>query len=315
MSTTSLTLGDLTDEALDHVYRAVERPRPVTVGSNSLTSSSGDTTLTLASGSDDVHETAILEFGSELVLVTAKSEDATPVFTVSRGYLGTTVAEHVAAEVGLLNPSWPRYTVARAIRQGLAPLATWLPRMDSAVYNRSETEAWVALPANTIDVTKVSLTQRPGWVDSNFYDWQEVPGWQFEAHVPAAVESTGKLVRVPHWLSDADDLIVVRQVPYEWLDSEGVVTSSPDESATVAVPATATDIPALYAACRLLAGREMSRVEIETISEAHYEGSFRSGANVRLIQAMWQDFYRRVDEARRNLRIPKTRPYRPMPRR
>ena len=93
MSTTvSLTRSDLIDEALAILYRSSERPRPVAVGSDALADAS-DTQLTLAAGDDDlVYVTSVLENGQELMLVTGKSTDATPVYTVSRSYAGTTAS-------------------------------------------------------------------------------------------------------------------------------------------------------------------------------------------------------------------------------
>jgi hypothetical protein len=307
MTVTNTSLGALVDETLDHIYRAVERPRVLVVGANSLSSSSSDRQFTLEAGADLVHPTALVEIDSELLLVSSKTDDADPVFTCSRGYLGTTVAAHTTGTPGLLNPSWPRYTVARAVRQALGPLSTWVPNVTSDLRHRNDIEAWVEVPDDTLDVLDVSALV-------GGTRWQPVPGWTFEPHAPEFYAGTGKVVRLPRSVPAQAELVVRRHVPYQWRDTDDQVTADPAEDATVGLPSVGADLPALYAACRLLSGREMARLEIDKAEEAHNEISMRQGANHRLVQLMWQDFYRRLDEVRRTVRWPRPRPYRQMPR-
>ena len=86
-TTTTVTLGGLIDDTLEMLYRTSERPFQVTVGSSALDSPT-DTTLTVDDASR-VQATDVLEIGDELMLITAKSDDSTPVLTVSRGYAGS----------------------------------------------------------------------------------------------------------------------------------------------------------------------------------------------------------------------------------
>src|SRR5690554_6143907 len=102
-----LTMSEVIDEALDRLYVVTKRPRRVKLGANALSADPNDRTFTLEEGSDLVGNTTVLEFGSELVLVTNKSDDSTPVYTCDRGYEGTTVAAHNTADDGLVNPIYP----------------------------------------------------------------------------------------------------------------------------------------------------------------------------------------------------------------
>src|SRR4051812_10537441 len=104
-------MSDLIDEALDYVHGYSERPAELVLASPGLASGL-TSTLTLDLGSASV--TDVLEFGQELMLVTGKTADATPTYTVARGYLGTTAVAVATTTVGGLNPLYPRYLVQRA---------------------------------------------------------------------------------------------------------------------------------------------------------------------------------------------------------
>src|SRR5438552_1307049 len=117
-SNTSLALQTIIEEALQILYRPLERPLVLTMGSNPL-SLPADNSCTLAAG-DDTNTAVgdVWEYGQELMLVTAKTSDTTPVFTLIRGYIGSIPAGLVPTGFTLnLNPQWPRRVVARnAIR-------------------------------------------------------------------------------------------------------------------------------------------------------------------------------------------------------
>ena len=127
-TTSSVTLGDLVEDCLSQLYRETERPAAVVLNSG-LNASQTSVTLSDATG---VAPTSVLEFGSELMLVTAKTTDPTPVLTVIRGYAGSTAASHDSGTVGNLNPYWARHRVISTIQRAFdGPLNTYLPYITS----------------------------------------------------------------------------------------------------------------------------------------------------------------------------------------
>jgi len=292
------------DETLALLYQVSERPRPVTVGSTALTSGS-DTSLTLASGDEDyVQVTSVLEGGQELLLVTGKSTDATPVFTVSRGYAGSTAAAtgHATSDTLQLDPAHPRHEIDRAIRRCLkGPFNVYLPNITNGAFTRVTDRQYFEMPATTMFVNSVRF------FSSTTGKVIDVAGWQFEQDLPTSVSSTTKLLRLPSNVGNSDSMIVVYQTPYSF-------TGSGDESDTISVPVGAEDLPSLWAAAYLAFGREISRIELDRVEEAHQDQQMRGGGNIRQIREMWAQFYRLVDEVRRNHHVPRHRPYRKMAR-
>lgn len=289
MNTVSLTMSDLIDETLDNLWRIGERPAPVVLGSNALTASSSDATFTLASSTswNRVQETSVVEFGQELVLVTDKTDDATPVFTCIRGYEGTTVAAHAEDDVGTLNPSFPRHRIQRRIQQSIRRLDAFIPLTASSTFSVTTDTQRVIMPATTVDVLRVAV------VAEETGRWWDIDGWKFVDDVPTTLVSTGKLLSTPRFISNDDTLYVVYQKLHEWSDA------TPDEESTISVLVGAENLPASYASAYLMARREVGRLELDRSEEWHQQEVLRGGSNVGLIRDLWAQFYRELDEAKR----------------
>lgn len=303
-STVTVSLGGLIDETLSHLYRTAERPRRTAVGTQSLDSSS-DTTLCLTDP-ELAFKTKLLEVGQELMLITDKSSDDDPVFTVVREYLGTpNVGLAPGGTEVLIDPPWPRYDVARWLQRCVSTVFnTYLPKLESAEYVRESGFQFIQLPSTCVDVKNVRhISALTGRV-------VDVAGWQFEQDLPTALTdfnlSSSKLLRLPASIRDEDPLIVTYTTPYSW--------SGTGEAATVALPLGSEDLPPLWAAAYGQMRREVSRAELDKLEEWNQEQAIRAGVNLRMVRELWGEFYRRLDEARKLQYVPKHRPYRKMPR-
>ncbi len=296
-TTTSVTLGTLIEETLDSVYRSAERPTPVVVGSNAIDNDS-DTTFTLSAGTLDVTDRAEGPLG-ELMLVTAKSADATPIYTASRAYQNTTKADHPTGTVFLKNPDFTRSQVSRWIQRAVSSIMnTELPWWETKTYSKHPDFQYIELPADSLQVLRVRYF---GLIEGRLSD---VGGWQFQ-EVPSTIVASERALRVSAAISADDDLIVDVQRPY--------VFTGTGEDATVDLPVAGQDIPVLYAAAYGQSRREVSRAELDKIEEWNQDQAIRAGVNLRMIRDLWGEVYRRVDEAKHVHRLPKTRPYNKMP--
>lgn len=292
MQTTTVSLGDLVDRALYEIEAPAERGVPLVLGSNHLENAT-DTQFTLTGGVLQVNDVA--EFGSELVLVTAKSADLTPVYTVSRGYYNTTAAAHAAGSTGQANPQFPRRRVAEFVDRALVRLeGLGVPLVSSGTFNRTAGKRQVVLPADVRQVLQVL------YVNPTSGRVLEVDNWfQYET------SDMGNILMLPWYVMDSDELDIVYTEPYTW------VGSFPDESATVALPVGAEDLPASYAAAMLVSGREVSRMQLDRAAEWAQTEPLRGQSGGALVRAKWQEFYRTLDEVRRVVdhSVPKHRPF------
>lgn len=292
-TTTTVTLGDLVNETLAELYAVTEYPRSVTVGSAALETVQA-TTLTLGDGADSVGVSDVLEApAGELLLVVGKSSDAVPVFTVSRGYMGTARETVATGGTLLLNPTHPRTRIVRALQRAFdGPLTAHLPLITSEVFNQPDDMVHVPLPERCLRVFEVR------YMDPGAGRIIDIDGWVFEDHVPVTVVPSGKALRVPTVVAPDDDLWVTYHSVYEWSGD------------TVRLPVGARDLPVLFAVAYLVSGREVSRTELDRVEEWNQEQAVRQGISIRITRELWGNFYRRLDEAKRVNPVPKTRVYR-----
>lgn len=264
---------------------------------------SSDTTLTLVDATA-VNTNDLIEFGSELLMVTAKTTDQVPVLTVSRGYYRSTPGVHALGAVGEVNPAYPRVRVAEAIRRSFARLeALGLPLVVAATMNRVPGLRHVVLPPDTREVLRVSYIGTNG-------QWLDLPFWKFISNVPFGKVSTGNLLELWRGVADDDDVEVAYRVPYRWSTHPAV----PTEAATIEIQEGAEDLPAVYAAAWLVGAREISRQQLEQSTEWNVGEPSRGGISTSFLRLKWTDFYRSLDEAKRLVPIPLHRPYQKMPR-
>ena len=298
-TTTTVTLGTLIDDTLEMLYRTSERPFQITVGSNAL-DDAADTGLTVDDATR-VQMTDVLEFGSELCLITAKSSDATPVLTVARGYAGTAASGgQPTSTVALINPPWPRNSISSYISRCLNSLMNaHLPSLVTESMTRVTNLQYITMPETCMRVYSMRhLISQTGRI-------MDVGGWQFETDLPTGIVSTGKALRVPTSVENNDTMLVVYQVPYTFTGGT--------EDDTVALPLGSEDIPALWAAAYATTRREVSRNDVSKIEEWNQEAAQRQGVNLRWARELWGEVYRRVDEAKKMQNIPKYRPFRKVP--
>jgi hypothetical protein len=235
-------------------------------------------------------------------LVTAKSSGT---LTVQRGYAGTPRGgPYDTGYVLLKNPLWTRQKVRNQILRGLrGTISATVPRIKTATVEVPSTRSYVEVPLDALRVLEVGYLTNAG-------RWRTVNGWQEVSDLPSVgIEgvASGRLLTLPSAARTAGtDLFVKYQAPYEFW------TTDPTEEETVDLFYSSEDLPPLYAAAFLVAGREISRLELNKVEEWNREEMAKAGVNVRTVAQLWQQFYRRVDEVRKLQVVPRHRPYRKM---
>jgi hypothetical protein len=299
MNTVSVTLSALVDKALLELQGPTGAGRQVVMSGTVLTDPASRQ-LTLA-GTDTVAVSDVIQFSDELMLVTDVTDG---VITVSRGYYGTLATTYQDGQVGFVNPPWPRKRVAEGVKRSFPRLeALGVPLVRSATFSRVADMQYVEMPAETRDVLHV------GYFDSSGRFW-DIPQWRYFQDLPTSKVTSGKIVRLPSFVANADELEITYRVPYRWANHP----DAPYGDTTIEVPEGAEDLPSTYAAAWCLSAREVSRSELDVAEEWNRGEPQRGGVSLSLVRAKWQEFYRALDEARRLNHIPTHRPYVRMPR-
>ncbi|WP_116996201.1 hypothetical protein [Desertimonas flava] len=297
-STVTVAMGDLVDRALQEIQAYNEVGRAVV-----RTEAWGptDTTCTLSSP-ESVNVSDVIEFGNELVLVSGKSSDPTPIFTVSRGYYGTTAQSHNSNDPGLVNPQWNRQRVAGAVKRSFARMEALGIRLVL-----TETLAAISDPGATVESWPRQILEVPAGTRSVLsvkQDLYEIPNWEFLGNVDSTIHTSGRIVRMPRGVAEGDEFQVTYRMPYRWSSHP----DEPTEAATIQIPEGAEDVPPAYAAAWLSSRREISRMEIDRLTEWQQGEAQRGGVSTSAQRALWQEVYRLIDEASRLEPEPNRRP-------
>jgi hypothetical protein len=286
--TVTKTLDQLIDDTLGEVSRYDERGYRVVLDATGIPGPS-DTTIHLVDGAR-VSISDVIEFGSELVLVTGKTADTIPAITIARGYDGSTPAAHAGNTLGTGNPQFARRRVGKAIQAALPSMdANRIFVVQSLAMERTPGTQMIVMPENCRDVLQV------GFLDADTARFEDdLGGWQFFDHLPLTEVDTGKIVRLPRYVRDGDILTVAFRVPYRWSSHP----AEPVGTDTIELPEGAENLPVMYARARLVTNRELSRIQLDRSEEWSNSQSVVQGVTSGLVRQMWQEYYKAVDEAK-----------------
>lgn len=301
MITVSVELGDLVDRALAGLQAPNELGRR-TILQDALTTS---TTVFNVDDATLFQVTNLLEFGTELMFVTAKSSNlAAADVTVVRGYAGTTAAAHSLNDVGAINPPWPRKRVADQIEAAF-------PYMEGNRLPLLITSPEIAPERDPTDdnvwLIDVPATARHAYLVR--VGLKEVNGWTFIDNLPTSSYTTGKVVRLPTYAKSYYPEInpenlsftVVYRAAYTWS------ADPPTESSTIDIAEGAREVPVKYAIWQLVEARERGRQQVDRSTEFREGLGFDTGPqHVRLAR---ESFFSTLDVARRVEFPPRSRPF------
>jgi hypothetical protein len=288
MNLVTVTLGQLVDRALEKIQadaevgRMIVRAAPLAAGATTLQVS--DATL--------VNVTDRIEFGDELVYVTAKTDDtATATLTVVRGYASTVDQTHGANESGTINPQWTRKRVANHIRESFTFL-------DANGLQLVFTDSFVSPVTDPIDTQVMLLPVVAGArrVHSVRLGTFEVPNWVEGDQLDDDAYPSERVIRMPTFTkASTGPFTVVYELGYRWYNGT-TLTTTPTEASTIQMLEGTEFLPALYAAWQMVSVREASRSQIDRSEEA---ANAWHDTGLTLVRLKQQEFYQALDAARR----------------
>jgi hypothetical protein len=313
------------EETLNLLYRSTDRPAQLTLaggGSGVLTASAADATTTLTGVLTSVNSPSVVEIGEELMLVTGKTADAVPIFTMARGYAGTPLQAHTVGDPVVVTPSWSRYQTRRHLIRGIqGSLSTGLPAVKTAAITPTARQYFIPAPADCL--LPLSLAYVQSDMNGATKRWEEVTEWEYRDGVDQSVSASGAIITVPPALVSGNltgtqtvqTLYLTYQAPYTWSSGNKEPGVAPGgENETIAWRPYAIDLPPLYAAAFSLTNREITRIEVDKTSYFNAEINFRQGVDFKIGMSVWQQYYKRLEECQKldRSRDPKHRPFRRM---
>lgn len=185
------TLANMIDEVLINLAgytfqqdRATHLTTPVTT----LTSTSASP-LILSLGSTDSVGKGILEIDEELLWVDSfdRVANTATVSPYGRGYLGTTAATHTADAKVTISPTFPRFSVKRAINDTIRSLGASIFAVKSTSFTFNAAQSTYAF--NNLDIKNILTVS---WEDIGpSKEWRPIRRWDFDSTADATAWGAG----------------------------------------------------------------------------------------------------------------------------
>ena len=249
------------------------------------TTSSSASPLIVSLGSTDNVGKGIIEIDEELMWVDSydRISNTATIAPYGRGYLGTTAATHTLDTRVAISPTFPRFSVKRAINDTIDALS-------STIY-AVKTTTFVFNPAiNTYAFNNLSIKNILGisWQSIGpTKEWIPVRHWDFDPIASTTVFGTGAQT-----VTLNDSIVAGRTVKVMYAGNAEPFTSDSQEYVTqTGMPDSTKDVVILGASYRLLSYLDPARAAMvspqadETDSKRPY-GS--SGTAVKQIYALYQ---------------------------
>ena len=229
-----------------------DRATHLTTAVTTLTSTSASP-LILSLGSTDSVGKGILEIDEELLWVDSfdRVANTATVSPYGRGYLGTTAATHSADSKVTISPTFPRFSVKRAINDTIRSLGASIFAVKNTSFTFNAAQSTYAF--NNLDIKNILTVS---WEDIGpSKEWRPIRKWDFDSTADATAFGanaqtvtlgeapiSGRTVRVVY----ATDPTAFSELATPTLTGNQVYTT------TSGLPASTRDVVILGAAYRLL---------------------------------------------------------------
>lgn len=194
------TLGDLVNSIASalHSYTGVQEV------STYLTSGVTANALTFPVAASDQVVRGVIEVDDELVYVDVADSGTLTIPPFGRGYRGSTAATHALNAQVVVDPSFPRSEIRRAVDQTIQGLYPTLYKISTTDLTVNATPIGYALPADCEGILDVKFQTVNDPVDY----WQPIFNYSFDSSSP---EATGKALNIFDWLPPGSTARVVYQ--------------------------------------------------------------------------------------------------------
>jgi hypothetical protein len=252
------TLTNMIDEVLINLagYTFQQDRSTYLASAVTTTTSTSASPLVLALGSTDSVGKGIVEVDEELLWVDSfdRVANTATVSPYGRGYLGTTAATHSADAKVTISPTFPRFTVKRAINDTIRSLGANIFSVKSTTFTFNAAVSTYAF--SNLDIKNILTISWQSIGPSK--EWVPIRRWDFDSSANAA--AFGYTTEQVQTLTLGESPISGRTVKVVYATDPSPFTSNSQVYTTVTgLPESTRDVVVLGAAYRLLSFLDPAR--------------------------------------------------------
>lgn len=257
------------------------------------TTSTSASPLVLSLGSTDSVGKGIVEIDEELLWVDSfdRVANTATVSPYGRGYLGTTAATHAADSKVTISPTFPRFTIKRAINDTIRSLGATIFAVKSTTFTYNAVQNTYAF--NDLNIKNIlSLS----WQDIGpSQEWVPIRRWDFDAVADGTTFGSGaQTITLGEAIQPGRTVKVIYAT-----DPAAFAANTDDYTTTTGLPESTRDVVILGAAYRLLAFLDPARASQVSPQADETDSKRPYGASQSATKQLYALFTQRLNEESR----------------
>jgi hypothetical protein len=264
------------------------------------TTSSSAAPLTISLGSTSNVGMGIIEIDEELLWVDTydRVSNIANIAPYGRGYLGTTAATHTADTKVTISPTFPRFTIKRAINDTINALGSSIFAATTTTITSNAAVAAFRLPTtgNSLNIRNILAVAYQSIGASK--EWIPIRNWRLDNNANTTAFTSGQTIsiydRVP---SGRTIQIVYSKDPTTFFELSTVaLTGAQDFTTTTGLPDSCKDLTILGATYRLLTNLDPARAAMVSPQADETDSKRPYGSSQSLTKQIYALYSQRLSE-------------------
>ena len=249
--------------------------------------------ITLALASTDSIGKGILEINEELFWVDNYDRvgNTATIAPYGRAYLGTTLAAHTAGTKVTIAPTFPRFTIKRAINDTITSIGSSIFAANTTTITSNSAVSAFRLPAtgNTLNIRNILAIAYQALGSSK--EWIPIRSYRFDGNANSTAFTSGQTVSIYDYIPSGRSV----QIAYA-TDPVAFTTNSQEFSTQTGLPESCKDVVVLGATYRLLSNLDPARASMVSPQADEIDSKRPYGSSQSITKQVYSLFNQRLNE-------------------
>jgi len=293
------TLLDMIDEvSMNLSGYTLQQDRATHITANvAATASTIAAPITLSLASTDSVGKGIVEIDEELFYVDNYDRvgNTATIAPYGRAYLGTTLAAHTAGAKVTIAPTFPRFTIKRAINDTINAIASSIFAAKTTTITSNSAVSAFRLPTTgaTLNISKILAIAYQALGSSK--EWIPIRSYRFDGNANSTAFTSGQTVSIYDYIPSGRSVqIVYATDPVSFSTNADIFTD------TTGLPESCKDLVILGATYRLLSNLDPARASMVSPQADETDSKRPYGSSQSLTRQVYALFTQRLNEEIRN---------------
>lgn len=261
------------------------------------TASSSASPIILELGSTDNVGKGIVEINEELMWIDSYDRvgNTATVAPYGRGYLGTTIAAHAVDDKVTISPTFPRFTIKRAINDTITALGSSIFAASTTTITSNSAVAAFRLPATGSSLEIKNILSVAYQAIGASKEWIPIRSWRFDANANSTAFTSGQTISIYDVVPSGRTIqIVYAKDPQPFTSNAQVFTTQ------TGLPESCKDLVIIGATYRLLTNLDPARAAMVSPQADETDNKRPYGSSQSLTRQIFALYSQRLAEEVKN---------------